>query len=138
MGCLTTETSRFLWMRARSWRAKALNSNAAMIEPGIDAESCSRVVVVLMYHWNPTPGEPVNNTVTMMFQPYPRLNYETFRLRAITGVPREILSGFMQPSGFTPNMIDVVIRNGIQYAVEFINEVKTANTLLYYEVLLVR
>lgn len=88
--------------------------------------------------WNPTAGASTDYSVTMMFQPFARLNYETQRLRPRTEMPKELVIGYFQSTGFTPSLQDVIIRNELQYGIEFINMINTGATLLYYEVMLIR
>jgi hypothetical protein len=88
--------------------------------------------------WNPTAGEPTDYPITMMFQPFARLNYETERLRPRLEVPKELAIGYFQSTGFTPSLQDVILRGSLQYGIEFINMIDTGATLLYYEVMLIR
>jgi len=71
--------------------------------------------------WLTAAVSPVDEPATICFLPFTRMNYETFVFRNGGEVPKGNLIGLMGNVSFTPNLKDVVIRDGVQLEIESID-----------------
>lgn len=86
--------------------------------------------------WNPGEPEIVNNTVVIAFLPVGKEQLETLRLRPGTEVPKVSEMGYMFGGvEFEPNMKDVVVRNGVELSIVYIDELHPNGQEILYTVL---
>lgn len=85
--------------------------------------------------WNPSPGTPVDNDVDICFLPVDKTTYETLTLRAGTELPKVSELGYMGAVNFEPNLKDVVIRDGKEMAIVYIDKLAPNGQNIFYTVL---
>ncbi len=71
--------------------------------------------------WNPGPATPEDKDVTICFLPVDRQTQETFNFIKGTEVPKGSVMGLMGNVPFEPNLKDVVIRNGVELRLAYID-----------------
>jgi len=71
--------------------------------------------------WEPGAATPTNNDVTICFLPVDRQTQETFNFIKGTEVPKGSVMGLMGNVPFEPNLKDVVIRNGVEMRLAYID-----------------
>lgn len=77
----------------------------------------------------------VNITVKIVFIPNTRINYETLKAM-IAGfeISTGQTLGYMAAQSFTPSRKDIVIRNGVQYRIEKVNELNVDGSPIIYTI----
>lgn len=85
--------------------------------------------------WNPSPATAVDNDVYICFLPVDRTTYETLTLRAGTELPKVSELGYMGAANFEPNLKDVVIRDGKEMAILYIDKLAPNSQNILYTVL---
>lgn len=71
--------------------------------------------------WEPGPALPEDKDVTICFLPVDRQTQETFNFIKGTEVPKGSVMGLMGNVPFAPNLKDVVIRNGVELRLAYID-----------------
>lgn len=71
--------------------------------------------------WNPGPATPIDNDVFICFLPVDLKTQETFTFIKGTEVPKGSVMGLMGNVPFEPNLKDVVIRNGAELRLAYID-----------------
>ncbi|WBF76821.1 hypothetical protein PSV3_00119 [Septimatrevirus PSV32] len=71
--------------------------------------------------WEPGPALPDDKDVTICFLPVDRQTQETFNFIKGTEVPKGSVMGLMGNVPFEPNLKDVVIRNGVELRLAYID-----------------
>lgn len=87
--------------------------------------------------WNPPPTEVVDHEVSICFLPVSKEGYETFSVRAGTELPKGAVMGLMGDNGFSPNLRDIVIRDGVQMAISYIDTLSPNGQKIIHKVLLI-
>lgn len=82
--------------------------------------------------WEPGPAAPVDHDVAICFLPVDRKTQETFTFIKGTEVPKGSAMGLMGNVQFEPNLKDVVIRNGIELRLAYIDVLSPNGQKLLY------
>ena len=73
--------------------------------------------------WNVLPADPQETEVSIAFLPVDRESYETLCLRAGMELPKGNELGYMGAVSFEPNLKDVVIRDGKELSIAYIDKI---------------
>lgn len=85
--------------------------------------------------WNPKTGTGKDNDVSICFLPVDRITYETLSLRAGTELPKGNELGYMGAVDFEPNLKDVVVRDGKEMAIVYIDRLAPNGQNILYTIL---
>lgn len=85
--------------------------------------------------WN--PGEPTTDDkpVKICFLPVDKQTYESIAFRAGTDIPKVSVLGYMGAVNFEPNLKDVVIRDGVELRIAYIDKLAPNGQNILYTVL---
>lgn len=83
--------------------------------------------------WKPTnDATPVEKNVTICFLTVDRMTFETLSFMDNGEVPQGAVMGYMGAVDFAPSLKDVVIRDGKELRIHYIDELKpNGQTILY-------
>lgn len=85
--------------------------------------------------WNPVATPPVLTDVVICFLPVDKDSYETLSFRAGTDLPKVSELGYMGAVEFAPNLKDVVVRDGVELSIAYIDKLAPNGQNILYTIL---